>query len=132
MTEMAQRKFRDVATIAGLIFQGYPGKGIRARHLQASSGILYKVFEEYDQENLLIKQSMEEVLTLQVEHSRLLEAIRRINQQEIVLKETIKPTPFAFPILVDMFRRQNLTSEQLSDRIAKMQLQLERVANKQS
>lgn len=132
MTEMAKRKFRDVATIAGLIFQGYPGKGIRAKHLQASSGILYKVFEEYDQENLLIKQSMEEVLTLQVEHSRLLEAIRRINQQEIVLKETIKPTPFAFPILVDMFRRQNLTSEQLSDRIAKMQLQLERVANKQS
>ena len=132
MTEMAQRKFRDVATIAGLIFQGYPGKGIRAKHLQASSGILFKVFEEYDKENLLIRQSMEEVLTLQVEHSRLLEAMRRINDQKIVLKETVKPTPFAFPILVDMFRRQNLTSEQLSDRIAKMQMQLERAANKQS
>lgn len=132
MTEMAQRKFRDVATIAGLIFQGYPGKGIRAKHLQASSGILYKVFEEYDKDNLLIRQSMEEVLTLQVEHSRLLEAIRRINQQKIVLKETVKPTPFAFPILVDMLRRQNLTSEQLTDRIAKMQLQLERAANKKS
>tara|TARA_Y100000310_G_scaffold341335_1_gene440161 strand:- start:755 stop:2335 length:1581 start_codon:yes stop_codon:yes gene_type:complete len=132
MTEMAQRKFRDVATIAGLIFQGYPGKGIRAKHLQASSGILFKVFEEYDQDNLLVRQSMEEVLTLQVEHSRLLEAMRRINEQKIVLKETIKPTPFAFPILVDMFRRQNLTSEQLSDRIAKMQLQLERAANKKS
>ena len=58
--------------------------------------------------------------------------MRRINEQKIVLKETIKPTPFAFPILVDMFRRQNLTSEQLSDRIAKMQLQLERAANKKS
>lgn len=132
MTEMAQRKFRDVATIAGLIFQGYPGKGIRAKHLQASSGILFKVFEEYDQENLLIRQSMEEVLTLQVEHSRLLEAMRRINEQQIVLKATQKPTPFAFPILVDMFRRQNLTSEQLVDRITKMQLQLDRAANKKS
>lgn len=132
MTEMAKRKFRDVATIAGLIFQGYPGKNIKSSHLQASSGILFKVFEEYDQDNLLVKQSMEEVLTLQVEHSRLLEAIRRINKQQIVLKYTKKPTPFAFPILVDMFRRQNLTSEQLSDRIAKMQMQLEKAANQKS
>ncbi len=130
MTEMAQRKFRDVATIAGLLFQGYPGKGIRSRHLQASSGILFKVFEAYDAGNLLIRQSMEEVLTLQMEHSRLLEGMRRINGQRIVVKETVKPTPFAFPILVDMFRRQNLTSEQLSDRIAKMQMQLEKAASK--
>jgi len=130
MTEMAQRKFRDVATIAGLIFQGYPGKNIKSRHLQASSGILFKVFEEYDQGNLLVRQSMEEVMTLQLEHSRLFEAVRRINQQTIVLKETIKPTPFAFPILVDMFRRQKLTSEQLADRIRKMQIQLERAAAK--
>ncbi|WP_421895976.1 ligase-associated DNA damage response DEXH box helicase [Marinoscillum sp.] len=130
MTEMAQRKFRDVATIAGLIFQGYPGKNIKSRHLQASSGILFKVFEEYDQGNLLVRQSMEEVMTLQLEHSRLFEAVRRINQQTIVLKETDKPTPFAFPILVDMFRRQKLTSEQLADRIRKMQIQLERAAAK--
>lgn len=130
MTEMAQRKFRDVATIAGLIFQGYPGKGIKARHLQASSGILYKVFEEYDQNNLLLKQSMDEVLTLQLEHSRLFDAIRRINGLKIELKYTSRPTPFAFPILVDMIRRQKLTSEQITDRILKMQLQLENAANK--
>lgn len=130
MTEMAQRKFRDVATIAGLIFQGYPGKNIKSKHLQASSGILFKVFEEYDKGNLLVKQSMEEVMTLQLEHSRLFEAIRRINKQKIILKETQKPTPFAFPILVDTFRRQKLTSEQLADRIKKMQLQLEKAAAK--
>ena len=47
-TELATRKFRDVATIAGLIFPGYPGKNIRAKHLQASTSILYKVFDEYD------------------------------------------------------------------------------------
>lgn len=128
MTEMATRKFRDIATIAGLIFQGYPGKNITNKHLQASSGILYKVFREYDQENLLLRQSMEEVLTLQLEHSRLFEAFRRINDQEIVLQDTAKPTPFAFPILVDMLRRQNLTSEQIVDRIQKMQLSLERYA----
>ncbi|MEP4531990.1 MAG: ligase-associated DNA damage response DEXH box helicase [Cyclobacteriaceae bacterium] len=129
-TEMAQRKFRDVATIAGLIFQGYPGKNIRAKHLQASTGILYKVFETYDEENLLIKQAMEEVMTLQLEHSRMFEAVRRINTQKIVLKDTEWPTPFAFPIVVDTIRRQNLSSEQLADRISKMQLQLEKLAEK--
>lgn len=126
MTEMAQRKFRDVATIAGLIFQGYPGKNIRAKHLQASSGIIYKAFKEYDETNLLLKQSMEEVMTLQLDQSRFMEAIRRINNQKIVLKETTKPTPFAFPILVDMIKRERLSSEDVTDRILKMQIQLER------
>ncbi len=130
MTEMAKRNFRDIATISGLIFNGYPGKNIQSRHLQASSGIIFKVFEEYDKNNLLIKQSMEEVLTMQLEYSRLFEAIRRINQQKITLVHTKKPTPFAFPIMVDMFRRQKLTSEQLSDRIRKMQEQLEKAAEK--
>lgn len=126
MTEMAQRKFRDVATIAGLIFQGYPGKNLKARHLQASSGILYRAFKEYDENNLLLKQSMEEVMTLQLDQSRFMEAIRRINSQKIILKETQKPTPFAFPILVDMIRRERLSSEDVTDRILKMQMQLER------
>lgn len=124
-TEMAQRKFRDVATIAGLIFQGYPGKNVNARHLQANSGILFRVFQEYDEDNLLIKQSMDEVMTLQLEQFRLMEAIRQINSQEIILKETQKPTPFAFPILVSVLRRENLSSEQITDRLIKMQLQLE-------
>jgi ATP-dependent Lhr-like helicase len=128
MTEMAQRKFRDVATIAGLIFQGYPGKTVKSRHLQASSGIIYRVFKEYDQSNLLLKQSMDEVLSLQLDQSRLMEAIRRINQQKIILKETPKPTPFAFPILVDMIRRERLSSENVEDRIAKLQIQLEQSA----
>ncbi len=127
-TELAKRKFRDIATIAGLIFQGYPGKNIKSKHLQASAQIIYQVFETYDAENLLIQQSMEEVMNLQFERSRLFEAIRRINQQQIVLRETPQPTPFAFPILVDSIRRQNLSSEEIADRIAKMQVQLENIA----
>ncbi len=130
MTEMAQRQFRDIATISGLIFQGYPGKNVKSKHLQASSGIIFKVFEEYDKDNLLVRQSMEEVMNMQLEHSRLFEAVRRINQHKIVLKHTKKPTPFAFPILVDTVRRQKLTSEQITDRIVKLQRQLELEANK--
>ena len=96
MTEMAQRTFRDVATIAGLIFQGYPGKTVRARHLQASSGILYKVFDTYDKNNLLIKQSIDEVMNLQLDQSRFMEGIRRINRQKIVLKDVQKANTILF------------------------------------
>ena len=69
---------------------------------------------------------MQEVMTLQLDQSRFMEAIRRINSQKIILKETQKPTPFAFPILVDMIRRERLSSEDVTDRILKMQIQLER------
>ncbi|MFY0687081.1 MAG: ligase-associated DNA damage response DEXH box helicase [Cyclobacteriaceae bacterium] len=125
-TEMAKRKFRDVATIAGLIFQGYPGRNMKARHVQANSSILFDVFDEYDKTNLLIQQSMDEVMNQQIEQSRLFEAMRRINLQKIILRDTPQPTPFAFPILVSSLRRENLSSEELGDRIAKMQIQLER------
>ncbi len=126
MTEMAKKQFRDVATISGLIFQGYPGKNITAKHLHASTGIIYKVFEEYDNENLLIKQAMDEVITLQLDKNRMIEAMERINRQKIILKEPPKPTPFAFPIMVDGLRAK-LTSEELADRIAKMTLQFESI-----
>ena len=38
-TEMAKRKFRDVAVIGGLIFQGFPGEQKKARHLQSSASL---------------------------------------------------------------------------------------------
>src|SRR5207244_2299634 len=54
--EMARRKFRDVAVIGGLIFQGYPGEQKKARHIQASASLLFNVFAEYEPKNLLLKQ----------------------------------------------------------------------------
>jgi len=118
-TEMAKRKFRDIAKISGLVFQGYPGKPKRSSHLQASSSLLFEVFEKYDPDNLLIRQSFDEVLAIQLETPRLLEAMQSIQQQEILLQQTPHPTPFAFPILVDGLR-DKLSTESLADRIAKM------------
>lgn len=126
-TEMAKRKFRDIATISGLVFQGYPGKYLTNKHLQASSQILFDVFREYDPDNLLIKQAMNEVITLQLEQSRLMEALSRISHQTILLKHPPKPTPFAFPIMVDRLR-EKLTTERLIDRVTRMQVQLEKYA----
>ena len=43
-TEMARRRFREIARIAGLIFQSHPGEQRSSRQLQASSSLYYDVF----------------------------------------------------------------------------------------
>lgn len=118
-TEMAKRKFREIAAIAGLMFQGYPGKYVKTRQLQASSSLLFTVMSKYEDNNLLIKQAYQEVLTYQLEEARMREALARIEHQKIVIQHTDRPTPFSFPIMVDRLREQ-LTSEKLDDRIQKM------------
>jgi ATP-dependent helicase Lhr and Lhr-like helicase len=123
-TEMARRKFRDVAVIGGLIFTGYPGEQKKARHLQASAGLLFNVFNEYDPENVLLRQAYREVLTQQMEEMRLREMLQRVAHSRIVLTYPKRLTPFCFPIKVDSMR-ETLTSEKLQDRVKRMQQQLE-------
>ena len=121
--ELARRKFRDIASIAGLIFMGYPGKQKKNRHVQASSQLFFDVFRDYEPGNLLYQQAYEEVMTFQLEEARLRTALDRINQQKIVLSKPPKATPFAFPIIVDRLR-ERLSSEKLEDRVQRMKLQL--------
>ncbi len=122
-TEMAKRKFRDIAVIGGLIFQGLPGEQKKARHLQASASLLFNVFREYDPDNLLMRQAYQEVFDQQMEELRLRDMLSRIRQSRIVLQFPEKLTPFCFPVKVDSMR-ELLSSEKLEDRIHKMQLQL--------
>ena len=117
--EMARRRFRDIASIGGLVFSGYPGQHVKNRHLQASSSLLFDVFTEYDPNNLLVRQAYNEALAFQLEEFRLREALQRIIKQSIVLKEINRPTPFAFPIMVDSLGRERLTTETMEERIAK-------------
>ncbi|WP_020527377.1 ligase-associated DNA damage response DEXH box helicase [Flexithrix dorotheae] len=124
-TEMARRRFREISAISGLVFQGYPGKAVSSRHLQSSTELLFKVFTEYDHENLLIQQAFDEVIDVQLEQDRLLKALEKIKYQKLILKKPHKITPFGFPILVDR-RREKLSSENIESQIKKMQLKLER------
>jgi len=117
--ELARRKFRDIARISGLIFQGFPGKIKKDRHLQASSSLLFEVFKDYEPENLLYLQTFEEVMTFQLEEARIKAALNRIINQRFVIQYPHKPTPLAFPIMVDRLR-EKMTSEKLEDRIRKM------------
>ncbi len=125
-SEMAKRKFRDIAVIGGLIFQGMPGEQVKARHLQSSAGLLFNVFSEYEPNNLLLKQAYREVLDQQMEEVRLRNALHRIAASNIIINYPKKLTPFCFPIIVDGLSRNNLSSEKLEDRIRKMQAQLEK------
>ncbi len=118
-TEMARRKFRDIAVISGLVFTGYPEKGFKMKHLQSSSQLLFDVFKDYEPDNLLYLQAYRETFEHQLEEGRLRLALERIATQEIVWKTCQKPTPFSFPIITDRLR-EKLSSEKLADRIRKM------------
>lgn len=123
--EMARRKFRDIASIAGLLFKGYPGQRVRDRHIQSSSQLFFSVFHEYDSTNLLLLQAYEEMMDFQLEEARMRRALQRIKQQRIVLRHPERPTPFAFPIMIDRLSRDKLTSERLEDRVRRMTLEWE-------
>lgn len=128
--ELARRQFREIARIAGLVYEGYLGEK-RARNIQASSNLMYDMFAQYDAANLLLDQARREVLERQLEQSRMAAALARINAARIIVVETSRPTPFAFPLLVDHLRA-SLSSEKLADRVRKMQLALERDAGQKS
>lgn len=125
--EMARRQFRDIARIAGLLFQGFPGQRKAARHLQASSGLFYEVFAKYDPGNLLLLQAQREVLEQQLERTRLGRALARLAGTRVTIQETERSSPLAFPLMVDRWR-DKLSSEKLADRVRRMQAQLERAA----
>jgi ATP-dependent Lhr-like helicase len=125
--ELGRRQFREIARVAGLVFQGYPGQPQSNRQLQASSGLLWDVFNEYDPENLLLRQATREVLERQLEAPRLEAALARMRGCRAIVTRPARPTPFAFPLIVELFR-EKLTTEALEARVARMVADLEAAA----
>ena len=118
---------REIARVAGLIFQGYPGRGKSVKQVQASSNLFFDVFAQYDPDNLLLDQAHREVLERQLEQSRLAQTLARLSAERVTVVDVKRPTPFAFPLLVAHLREQ-LSSEKLADRIRRMQMALEKAA----
>jgi ATP-dependent Lhr-like helicase len=125
--ELAQRRFREIARISGLIFAGFPGAPKSTKQVQASSSLFYDVFRKYDPTNLLLTQAQEEVLRQELEIARLSETLIKLQSKTLQLMHVKRPTPFAIPLLVERFRESN-SSEKLSDRIARMVAELEKAA----
>ena len=125
--ELEKRQFREIARIAGLVQSGMPGAERGARQLQASAGLLYDVFRRHDPDNLLLAQARREVRERELQTDRIRAALDRIAAGEIVVVDTPKVTPLAFPILAERLRAR-ISSETVADRIRKQQLSLERAA----
>jgi len=117
--EMSKRKFREIASIGGLVFQGLPGKQKKARHIQASTSLIFKVLEEYEPDNILIRQAYQEVFLEQMEEERLRATLQRIQVGKIIITTPHQLTPFCFPVKVDSLR-ETISSEHLEDRIRRM------------
>ncbi len=126
-TDLARKRFREVATIAGLVFTGYPGRKVQERHTRVNASLIFDVFRQYDPDNLLLQQAYDEVFNFEVEESRLVHTLERIQAQRIILKETRRPTPFAFPILTDRLREKS-SNESMEKRVQRMLEQLEKAA----
>jgi ATP-dependent Lhr-like helicase len=122
-SEMTRRKFREIASISGLVFQGYPGKPTTFKHIQANSSLLYQVFNTYDPDSLLLKQAHQEALNSQMGQDKFILAMEKLNKQKLVIKHPVQFTPFSFPIMVDRLNRSSISSESIEDRVAKIQAQ---------
>ncbi len=105
-TELARRQFREIARIAGLIFQGYPGAPKSMRQLQASSSLFYEVFSKYDPKNKLLAQARREGhierRSWKMRQSGCNARWKTRNSMKVRLKRTAERlTPLAFPLLGD-------------------------------
>jgi len=125
--ELARRRFREIARIAGLVFAGRPGAQKSARQLQASSGLFFDVFRQYDPDNLLLGQAQEEVLRQELDVQRLEQTLQRLQTRRLDIRPVKRPTPLGFPLLVERMR-ESMSSEKLADRIRRMVEDLEKAA----
>jgi ATP-dependent Lhr-like helicase len=125
--ELALRRFREIARIAGLVFQGFPGAPKSSRQLQASAGLFYEVFREHDAGNLLLTQAQREVLEQELDLARLRATLARLRARTLVEVELDHPGPFAFPLLIERLR-ERVSTETLADRVARMVRELEQAA----
>jgi ATP-dependent Lhr-like helicase len=126
--EISRRQFRDIARIAGLVFQGFPGRGKSTRQIQASSSLVFDVLNDYDPDNLLLRQSRVEVLQAQLEFVRIASALERLSSRRILITAPPRFTPLAFPLWASRLQTQMVSTESWQQRIERAARQLEEQA----
>ena len=124
-SELAQRRFREIARVAGLVFSGYPGAPKSLKQVQASSGLFFEVFRKYDRDNLLLTQAEQEVLSQDLDIGRLGDALQAIARKRVEAVQLRHPSPMSLPLMVERFR-EKLTTEQLSARLDRILRDMER------
>ncbi|MDQ8187964.1 ligase-associated DNA damage response DEXH box helicase [Pelagicoccus sp. SDUM812002] len=126
--ELSKRRFRGIARVSGLVFAGYPGKGKSVKQLQVSSSLLFEVLRKYDPENLLVEQSLREVLLEQIDQARIEVALSDVESGEIEIVTPERLTPLAFPLWAERIRSQTVSSETWETRVRGMAERLSKIA----
>jgi ATP-dependent Lhr-like helicase len=116
---LAQRRFREIARVAGLVFSGYPGAPKSMKQLQASSSLFWEVFRQYDAGNRLLGQAEQEVLAQELELGRLQAVLQRLAASALDLVPLQTASPFCLPLMVERLREQ-LSTEKLNDRLQRL------------
>ena len=120
LSELCKRRFRSIAQVAGLLVQGFPGQSKSTGQLQISGSLLFDVFSRHEPQNLLLQQARDEVLNEQLELPRLKAALERMAKGEVIHSPTPRPSPMAFPLLVERLNNR-MSNESVLERIQRMQ-----------
>jgi ATP-dependent helicase Lhr and Lhr-like helicase len=126
-TELAKRQFREIARIAGLVFDDYPGRDKSLRNLQASAGLIYDVLTRYDPHHILLQQALDEVCEQTFNFARLQATLEEMKARDLILQRPAALTPFSFPLWSEWVRG-GLSSEDWGTRVQRLAEQLEKQA----
>ena len=118
-SELAQRRFREIARIAGLIFSGFPGANKSTKQLQASSSLFFEVFKKYDAGNLLLTQAQREVLSQELNITQLQTSLQAMQQRRVDFVHLSQPSPLCLPLMVERLR-DTLSNEKLAERLERL------------
>lgn len=119
LSQLAKLQFREIARVAGLVFQTYPGTHKTGKQLQANSSLIFDVLNDFDKDNMLLHQARREVLDRHFEQSRLGRTLDRIAGQPIRIVNISRPTPLSFPLVIER-QSAKLSSETILERVERM------------
>ncbi len=125
LSELCRRRFRAIAQVAGLVNNGYPGKGKSGGQLQISAALLFDVFNRHEPGNRLLAQTRQEVLREQLEVERIAAALERLRAATVVLELPPRPGPLAFPLLAERLNNR-MSNESVLERLARLRADAER------
>lgn len=126
-SELARRRFRQIARIAGLVFQSHPGEARSQRQLQASASLYYDVFRQHDPDNRLLQQAQQELLSAELDVDALAGTLDRLAALPLDLQAPEHTSPLAFPLRVEALR-ERVSTETLAQRLNRMLAELEAAA----
>ncbi|WP_394680152.1 ligase-associated DNA damage response DEXH box helicase [uncultured Comamonas sp.] len=128
-SELARKRFKEIAQIAGLVQSKVPGKKSRAsdRQLQVSASLLFDVLSNYDPEHLLLRQARQEALDQELHLPTMQRLLASIAGRQMALRFPARHTPFSFGLWAESFRGQ-LSNETWQDKVRRMAAQQERQA----